>query len=56
MQNRESKALINWTCEQGNCVAKVYSFSNPKSYCKYHNLYLSATVGEGLKNRALSSN
>ena len=59
-KNRGSEARINWTCGQGNCVAKVYCFSNPTSCSKYHNrpysFYLSATVGEGLKNRAPPSN
>ena len=59
-KNRGFKAHLNWTCGQGNCVAKIYCYSSPNSYCKYHNrsqsLYLSATIGKGLKNRAPLSN
>ena len=59
-KNRGSKVHINWTCGQGNCVAKVYYFSNPNSCCKYHNrpyiLYLSVTIKYGLKYRAPPSN
>ena len=31
-KNCGSKAHVNWTCGQGNCVAKVYFFSNVISY------------------------